>query len=190
MATKDRCNTKIKKVGRTQSYHNDERATITSDTSLNGPGVNIKTRRKKKHKAKQVNVFERHFRIYFKNGHPAYIVDEEGNLYVFHRVTHSKTSGGRKNWKKENPLIVGGEKTTYIVKKEEKDKKNRFSPFILEAKPGVDISYPEIKKAGRSQNDNTSVINVNNNCTSIDGLKPSTSIKAKKKHKGKGKKNV
>lgn len=45
----------------------------------------------------------------------------------------------------------------------------------------------KIKKAGRSQNDNTSVINVNNNCTSIDGLKPSTSIKAKKKHKDKGK---
>ena len=119
MAAKDRGDTKIKKVGRTQSHHNDERATITSDTGLNGPGVNIKTKEKKKHKVKQVNVFERHFRIYFKNGHPAYIVDEEGNLYVFHRVTHSKTSGGRKNWKKENPLIVGGEKTTYIVKKEE-----------------------------------------------------------------------
>lgn len=48
----------------------------------------------------------------------------------------------------------------------------------------------KIKKAGRSQNDNTSVINVNNNCTSIDGLKPSTSIKAKRKYKGKGKQNV
>ena len=49
------------------------------------------------------NTFERHFRIYFRNGHPAYIVDEEGNKYIFHRVTHSKTSGGKKNWK--NPKI-------------------------------------------------------------------------------------
>ena len=46
--------------------------------------------------------FRRHFRIYLKNNHPAYIVDEEENLYVFHRVTHSKTSGGKKNWPIEN----------------------------------------------------------------------------------------
>ena len=46
---------------------------------------------------KQQTTFKKHFRIYFKNGHPAYIIDEEGNMYVFHRVTHSKTSGGRKN---------------------------------------------------------------------------------------------
>lgn len=90
--------------------------------------------------------FSRHFRIYFKSGHPAYIVDEEGQLYVFHRVTHSKTSGGRKNWEKENPLIKGGKKKMYIVKKEEIDKKNRFSPFCLETKSYVDVSYPEIKR--------------------------------------------
>ena len=43
-----------------------------------------------------MNSFRRHFRIYFKNNHPAYIVDEEGNTLLFHRVTHSKTSGGKK----------------------------------------------------------------------------------------------
>ena len=90
--------------------------------------------------------FIRHFRIYFRNNHPAYIVDEEGNKYVFHRVTHSKTSGGKKNWPKENPLVKGGEKPMFIVKKQQKDKKSRFSLFKLETKAGVDISYPEIKK--------------------------------------------
>ena len=95
--------------------------------------------------------FVRHFRIYFRNNHPAYIVDEEGNKYVFHRVTHSKTSGGKKNWKKENPLVMGGDEPTYIVKKEERDKKTRFSPFKLDVKPNFDISYPDIKKAGNLQ---------------------------------------
>ena len=56
---------------------------------------------------KKKKTFRRHFRIYFKNNHPAYIVDEEGNLYVFHRVTHSKSSGGRKNWEIKNNPIVG-----------------------------------------------------------------------------------
>lgn len=95
--------------------------------------------------------FVRHFRIYFKNNHPAYIVDEEGNKYVFHRVTHSKTSGGRKNWKKKNSLIKGGEGPMYIVKQELRDKKNRFSPYQLSVKPNADISYPDIKKAGSTQ---------------------------------------
>ena len=50
--------------------------------------------------------FKRHFRIYLVNNHPAYIVDEEGKEYVFHRVSESKTSGGKKNWKINgaNPL--------------------------------------------------------------------------------------
>ena len=30
------------------------------------------------------------------------------------------------------------------IKKEEKDKKKRFSPFVLQTKQGADISYPEI----------------------------------------------
>ena len=65
--------------------------------------------------------FKKHFRIYFRNGHPAYIVDEDGNTYVFHRVTHSKTSGGRNNIKIDNPLVNGGDQATYIVKRVEKD---------------------------------------------------------------------
>ena len=123
--------------------------------------------------AKKNKSFVRHFRIYFKNNHPAYIVDEEGNKYVFHRVTHSKTSGGKKNWKKENPLVKGGNGPMYIVKKEQMDVKSKFSTFILEVKEGVDISYPDIKKAGGSQ---TNV--VNNISTSIN-IKP----KKPKKHK-------
>ena len=119
-------------------------------------------------------IFERHFRIYFRNGHPAYIVDEEGNKYIFHRVTHSKTSGGKKNWKKKNPLKTGGDKPMYIVKKEEKDKKTNFSPFKLEQKPFVDVTYPEIKKAGRSQTDV-----VNNNCPGKT-IKPNTNKKVNK----------
>ena len=95
--------------------------------------------------------FIRHFRIYFRNNHPAYIVDEEGNMYVFHKVTHSKTSGGKKNWKKDNPLVWGGDEPIYIVKKEQKDKKNRFSPFKMELRKGVDISFEDIKKAGSTQ---------------------------------------
>ena len=95
--------------------------------------------------------YKRHFRIYFKNNHPAYIVDEEGNTYVFHRVTHSKASGGRKNWKIKNNPIKGHNEPLYIVKQEKRDLKGRFSLFEIELKNGVDISYPSIKKAGRTQ---------------------------------------
>ena len=130
--------------------------------------------------SKRKKTFVRHFRIYFRNNHPAYIVDEEGNLYVFHRVTHSKTSGGRKNWKKDNPLVIGGNKPMYIVKKEEKDKKVRFSPFKLDVKDNQDISYPDIKKAGRSQTKQDDVKVVNNNCTGKD-IKSNVKIKRKKK---------
>lgn len=66
-------------------------------------------------------------------------------------MTHSKTTGGRKNFIKDNPLKTGGKGKTYIVRREEKDKKGRFSLFEIETKPGVDISYPEIKKARRVQ---------------------------------------
>ena len=122
-----------------------------------------------------MNKFRRHFRIYFKNNHPAYIVDEEGNTYVFHRVTHSKTSGGRKNWKiKPNP-IKGHDKPLYIVKQEKRDLKGRFSLFEIELKDGVDVSYPDIKKAGRTQihQDDRAAIT------------SSTTIKPKCKKKGK-----
>lgn len=95
---------------------------------------------------KKPNTFKRHFRIYFKNNHPAYIVDEEGNLYIFHRVTHSKTSGSRKNWKIDENPILGHQEAMYIVKQEQKDAKRRFSMFEIELKKGIDVSYPEIKK--------------------------------------------
>lgn len=95
--------------------------------------------------AKTNKPFIRHFRIYFKNGHPAYIVDEEGNKYVFHRVTHSKTSGGKKNWEKKYNPIKGDNRPMRIVKKQEKDSKARFSCFEIDLKDGSDISYPEIK---------------------------------------------
>ena len=94
--------------------------------------------------------FRRHFRIYFKNRHPAYIVDEEGNVYVFHRMTHSKSSGGRPNLPFDNPLLLGGNGLIYIVKKEQRDRKSKFSAFELELKPDVDVSYPEIKKVGQT----------------------------------------
>ena len=134
--------------------------------------------------------FVKHFRIYFKNGHPAYIVDEDGNKFVFHRMTHSKSSGHRNNIKIENPLVKGGDKATYLVKREEKDNKGRFSLFELEIKPGIDIDNLLIKKAGGSQ-----PIGTNNLTTSVDDGKSRTlthkshasskSIKPKRKKKGK-----
>ena len=103
-------------------------------------------------KQKQNNSsFRRHFRIYLKNNHPAYIVDEEGNVFVFHRVTHSKTSGGKKNWEIDNNPIKGHNEPMYIVKQEKRDIKGRFSLFEIELKNGIDVSYPDIKKAGRTQ---------------------------------------
>ena len=90
-------------------------------------------------------LFKRHFRIYLKNNHPAYIVDEEGNVFVFHRVTHSKTSGGKKNWEIKHNPIKGDKKPMRIVKKEERDRKARFSMFEIELKNGVDVTYPEIQ---------------------------------------------
>ena len=134
--------------------------------------------------------FIKHFRIYFKNGHPAFIVDEDGNKYVFHRMTHSKTSGHRNNIKIDNPLVKGGDRATYIVKREEKDNKGRFSLFELEIKPSADIDNLLIKKAGGSQ-----PIGTNNLTTSGDDGKSKTlthkshassrSIKPKRKKKGK-----
>ena len=71
-------------------------------------------------------IFERHFRLYFKSNHPAYIVDEEGNKYIFHRVTSSEKSGHKKNW----VVFPNPDKTKstpmYIIKAEQKDNKNRF----------------------------------------------------------------
>ncbi len=94
---------------------------------------------------KRKKQFRRHFRIYLRNNHPAYIVDEEGNVFVFHRVTHSKTSGGKKNWEIIPNPIKGDKRPMNIVKKEERDKKTRFSLFKIELKNGVDVSYPNIR---------------------------------------------
>ena len=123
--------------------------------------------------------FRRHFRIYFKNNHPAYIIDEEGNMYVFHRMTHSKTSGGRTNMPFDNPLLRGGDGKIYIVKKEQKDKKSKFSAFELELKPNVSITFPEIKKVGESSDTGSHHTN------SRSRYESSTIIKTKKTKKGK-----
>ena len=101
---------------------------------------------------KKKKMFVRHFRIYLKNNHPAYIVDEEGNVFVFHRVTHSKTSGGKKNWEIIPNPIKGDNKPMNIIKKEERDKKARFSLFEIELKNGVDVSYPDIKLTSKLLN--------------------------------------
>ena len=80
--------------------------------------------------------FERHFRIYFKSNHPAYIVDEEGNKYYFHRVTSSPYSGHKKNWKIDPNPDKRMNKPMYIIKEEQIDKKGRFSkkklPYNIE----------------------------------------------------------
>ena len=100
-------------------------------------------------------------------------------MYVFHRVTHSAMSGGRKNWKKKNPLKKGGDKPMYIVKKEERDNKGRFSLFKLETIEGEDISYPDIKKAGGSQTDSV-----------VSNVSTSRYIKTNKDEKCKSKKKI
>ena len=71
--------------------------------------------------------FFRHFRIYFKSNHPAYIIDEEGNKYVFHRVTSSEKSGHKKNWRIDPNPDKSRKTPMYIVKQEEKDDKKYFS---------------------------------------------------------------
>ena len=70
--------------------------------------------------------FKKHFRIYLVSKHPAYIIDEEGDYYYFHRVTSSPKSGHHKNWKiKPNP-DPRRKTPMYIIKMEQKDKKGRF----------------------------------------------------------------
>ena len=66
-------------------------------------------------------------------------------LFFIVRVTHSKTSGGKKNWEKIPNPIKNDNMPMNIVKKEERDKKARFSLFEIELKNGIDVSYPEIK---------------------------------------------
>ena len=70
--------------------------------------------------------FKKHFRIYIKSGHPAYIVDEEGKYYYFHRVTSSPKSGHHSNWKIDPNPDVRRKTPMYIVHAEEKDLKICF----------------------------------------------------------------
>lgn len=87
--------------------------------------------------------FKRHFRRYIKSGHPAYIVDEEGNTYVFHRVTSSEKSGHHKNWKVDPNPDKDKKTPMYIVKQEQQDKKKNFSKDKLPY--NVDLDF--IKRA-------------------------------------------
>ena len=90
--------------------------------------------------------FKRHFRIYLVNNHPAYIVDENNKKYLFHRVTSSKTSGGRKNYKIVPNPLYSGKNEMYIVKRLQKDDVNRFSKYKLDVRKGIKIDYPFIDK--------------------------------------------
>ena len=95
-------------------------------------------------------------------------------------MTHSKTSGGRNNLPFDNPLLRGGNEKIYIVKKEQKDKKTKFSAFKLELKPNVNIDYPEIKKVGEISDTGSHHTNL-----SRSRYESSTNIKTKKGKKGK-----
>lgn len=70
--------------------------------------------------------FEKHFRVYFKSKHPAYIVGEEGEYYIFHRVTSSSKSGHHSNLKIDPNPDPSRTTPMYIVKTRQKDKKKRF----------------------------------------------------------------
>ena len=86
--------------------------------------------------------FKKHFRIYFKSNHPAYIVGEKGQYFIFHRVTSCPKSGHHNNWKifpnpnkrKSTPM--------YIVKTKQHDKKNRFSKKL---KYNITLNFYKIK---------------------------------------------
>ena len=83
-----------------------------------------------------MKTFKKHFRIYFKSGHPAYIVDEEGKYYYFHRVTSKPLSGHHQNIKIDPNPDTERKYPMYVVRREEKDKKNNFSkqelPYNIE----------------------------------------------------------
>lgn len=90
--------------------------------------------------------YKRHFRIYLKNNHPAYIVDEEGNYYLFHKVSHSRRISGKNTFEIKNNPIINDYSIMYIAKNKQRDKKNKFSKEKLKIKKGVDISYKFIDK--------------------------------------------
>ena len=85
--------------------------------------------------------FKRHFRIYLVNNHPAYIVDEEGNKFVFHRTSHKNKISNKSTFEiKENP-IVGNFKPMYIAKRKQIANKGRFSKAKLPIKRNIDINF-------------------------------------------------
>ena len=60
--------------------------------------------------------FKRHFRIYLVNNHPAYIVDENGDYYVFHRSSHKNKISNKATFEiKKNPIGVHI-KTKLVIK--------------------------------------------------------------------------
>lgn len=100
----------------------------------------------KKGESKAMKKFKRHFRIYLRNKHPAYITDEVNNSFLFHKVSHSKRISGKNTFKIDDNPIVGDYRPMYIAKNRQQDKKNRFSKEKLKTKTGVDISYHFIDK--------------------------------------------
>ena len=68
-----------------------------------------------------------HFRRYNKSGHPALILDEENDDYLFRRVTSSEKSGHHKNEKVFPNPDKRRSSPMYIVKNRQKDKKKFFS---------------------------------------------------------------
>ena len=88
--------------------------------------------------------FKRHFRVYLKNNHPAYIVNENGNEFVFHRVSHKRIISGKKTFEIKNNPLVGSNTPMYIAKNKQKDFKKKFSRNKLKVKKGINIDYPFI----------------------------------------------
>ena len=71
--------------------------------------------------------FHKHFRIYYKSGHPAYIVGETKDSFYFHRVTSSPKSGHHSNWKIYQNPDKRRKTPMFIVHQESKDLKIYFS---------------------------------------------------------------
>ena len=83
-----------------------------------------------------------------------------------------------------NPLQGSDNRPMYIVKKEQRDEKRKFSSFELELRHNVDINYPDIKKVGDINSD---AGNHHTNCR--PRYESSKTIKTKKKKKRNKKKN-
>lgn len=66
---------------------------------------------------------------------------------MFHRMTKSKTSGGKNNWKIEPNPIKDCYFTFCMIKKEETANKRKFSKEKVKIKKGRDASFPGIKRA-------------------------------------------